>query len=170
MKAVSLQRLTLTALFAAVICLTTAYLLHIPLATGGYIHLGDAFIYFAACLLPMPYAVLAASIGAGLADLLSGAPQWIIFTVIIKALMTTVFTAKKEKILCVHNVIGMLAAGVIGTVGYYIAEAVLYANWLSPLLTLWGSAAQAIGACVVFAAGGLLLDKARIKARFRKLN
>lgn len=54
--------LVTAALFAAVITLTTAYLLHIPVPTG-YVHLGDAFVYLAASLLPAPYAVAAAAIG-----------------------------------------------------------------------------------------------------------
>ena len=52
-----LYRAVLAALFAAAIALATAYLLHIPLPTGGYVHLGDTLIYLAACLLPTPYAV-----------------------------------------------------------------------------------------------------------------
>lgn len=60
-----LRLLCLAALFAGAIAVTTAYLLHIPIPTGGYIHLGDALIYLAACLLPAPYAVGAAMVGAG---------------------------------------------------------------------------------------------------------
>ena len=67
----NLRLLTTTALFAAAITVMTAYMLHIPLPTGGYIHLGDALIYLAACLLPVPYAAAAAAVGAGLADLLT---------------------------------------------------------------------------------------------------
>ena len=62
-----LHQLILAALFAAAIAVMTAYLLHIPIPTGGYIHLGDTLIYLSACLLPMPYAVMAAVIGGGLA-------------------------------------------------------------------------------------------------------
>ena len=40
----NLHRLVTAALFAAAIAVMTAYLLHIPLPTGGYIHLGDALI------------------------------------------------------------------------------------------------------------------------------
>ena len=37
--------LTTTALFAALVCLATAYLFHIPVGVnGGYIHIGDALI------------------------------------------------------------------------------------------------------------------------------
>ena len=82
----NLHRLVTAALFAAAIAVMTAYLLHIPLPTGGYIHLGDALIYLAACLLPVPYAAAAAAIGAGLADLLT-APMWVLPTLLIKALI-----------------------------------------------------------------------------------
>ena len=67
----NLRLLVTAALFAAAITVMTAYMLHIPIPTGGYIHLGDALIYLAACLLPVPCAAAAAAIGAGLADLLT---------------------------------------------------------------------------------------------------
>lgn len=169
MKTNSLQRMTLTALFAAVICLMTAYLFHIPLATGGYIHLGDAFIYFAACFLPMPYAATAAGVGSGLADLLSGAPQWVPFTVVIKALMVTVFTSKTDRIVGTRNVIGSFAAGVLCTAGYYLAEVILYGNWLAPFFTMWGALVQSGGAVLLFVVGGLLLDKAQVKGRLQRM-
>lgn len=74
-----LRTMLTAALFAAAIAVTTAYIIHIPLPTGGYIHPGDALIYLAACLLPTPWAVAAAAVGAGLADLLT-APQWVLPT------------------------------------------------------------------------------------------
>ena len=64
--------ITVTGLFAAMIALMTAYIFHIPYgANGGYIHFGDALIYIAAILLPRPYALAAAAIGGGLADLMT---------------------------------------------------------------------------------------------------
>ena len=71
----------MAALFAAMITVFTAYVLRIP-AGNGYIHLGDSFIFLAASLLPLPYAIVAAAVGAGLADALT-APLWVIATVII---------------------------------------------------------------------------------------
>jgi len=68
-----LRLLVLTGLFAGLICLFTAYICHIPMgANGGYLHFGDTLIYVAASLLPQPYALLAAAIGGGLADLPCG--------------------------------------------------------------------------------------------------
>ena len=67
------KKLTFTALMAAMITIFTAYICHIPVGqNGGYIHFGDSLIYIAACLLPWPYAMTAAAIGGGMADLLTG--------------------------------------------------------------------------------------------------
>lgn len=97
-----LRLLCLAALFAGAIAVTTAYLLHIPIPTGGYIHLGDALIYLAACLLPAPYAVGAAMVGAGLADLLT-APLWVVPTLLIKAMVALLFTSRAPRLLCPRN-------------------------------------------------------------------
>ena len=64
MRETRLRLLTLTGIFAALICLFTAYICHIPVGpNGGYLHFGDTFIYVAASLLPQPYALLAGAIG-----------------------------------------------------------------------------------------------------------
>ena len=85
------KNLTFTALMAAMITIFTAYICHIPVGqNGGYIHFGDSLIYIAACLLPWPYAMTAAAIGGGMADLLT-APIWAPATIIIKALISIPF-------------------------------------------------------------------------------
>ena len=106
-----MKNLTLSAMFAAVIMLMILYLFHIPVgSSGGYVHFGDAFIYLAACFLPMPYACGAAAIGAGLADVLSGSAIWAIPTMMIKPLTALWFTNKQEKLFNRHNLIGVLIA------------------------------------------------------------
>ena len=83
-------------LFAAMITVMTAYICHIPYGVnGGYIHFGDALIYLAAVFLPRPYALAAAAIGGGAADLLT-APVWAPATVIIKMLIVLLFSANGE--------------------------------------------------------------------------
>lgn len=97
MRETRLRLLTLTGIFAALICLFTAYICHIPVGpNGGYLHFGDTFIYVAASLLPQPYALLAGAIGGGLADLLT-APMWAPATIIIKMLITLPFTSKAQR-------------------------------------------------------------------------
>ena len=82
------SRLTSTALFAALICVTTAYIFHIPFGVnGGYVHIGDSLIYLAAAFLPTPYAMFAGAIGGAMADILT-APVYAPATFIIKMLIS----------------------------------------------------------------------------------
>jgi uncharacterized membrane protein len=82
---VNIRRITLTALMAALIfVLTTMPRIPVP-ATGGYIHLGDAGIAFAAVAFGPWVAMAAGGLGTALADLL-GFPQWAIFSLIVHGL------------------------------------------------------------------------------------
>ena len=97
-SASKVKYITMTGIMAALITLMTAYICHIPIGVnGGYVHFGDSLIYLAAVLLPTPYALAAAAIGGGLADLLT-APMWTVATIIIKMLITIPFTNKSKKI------------------------------------------------------------------------
>lgn len=111
--------LTITGLMAAMITLMTAYICHIPVGhNGGYIHFGDSLICIAAALLPTPYALAAAAIGGGLADLLT-APMWAPATIIIKMLITIPFTNKSAKIITVRNIVATVIAYLISGTCYF---------------------------------------------------
>lgn len=135
-----IKKLVLTGLFAAMMVFTTAYILHIPTVGGGYVHLGDTVLYLAAVLLPAPYAMAVGAVGGALADVLSGAAMWAIPTMLIKAVMVIPFTHKTERILCPRNGWAPLIAGVIGVVGYFIAEVVLLLLSGTPLHLAAGGA------------------------------
>ncbi len=178
MKTKQLRRLIMTALFAAMVLLTTAYVLHIPVGTGGgYIHLGDTIIYLSATLLPTPYAMLAASLGGLLADVVSGAALWAIPTAIIKALMVLPFTAKKEHMLCRRNAIAPVISGVIGIAGYFIAEIVivllsgstLAAGVAGSLVAVLPNVFQEAGGAVAFYLLALALDRVSFKSRLEQM-
>lgn len=155
--------LTTTALFAALVCLATAYLFHIPVGVnGGYIHIGDALIYLAATLLPTPYALFAGAIGGALADLLT-APMWAIPTFIIKMLIALPFTSKSNKIICFRNVAAVFAAGLISCVGYAIAEMIIYGSEAMILVSLVSNLTQALGSGIIFIVLAITLDNMRFK-------
>lgn len=84
MKNEKVKYMCLAGIFTAIVFVFTAYL-HIPSHTG-YTHVGDGFIYLAACLLPLPYAAFVGAAGALLADCLTGFAIWAPGSVIIKAL------------------------------------------------------------------------------------
>ena len=159
---IKLRYITLAGLFAALIALFTAYILHIPAGPNGYIHLGDALIYLAAALLPTPYAMVAGAIGGGLADLLT-APMWAPATVIIKILIVIPFTSKHNKLLAKRNLIAPVIAMLITIIGYYFAELILYGKETAFLVSVTANSIQGLGSAAVFYILGAALDKAGIK-------
>lgn len=168
MSAQKVRLLTSTAIFAAMITLMTAYICHIPDGiNGGYIHFGDSLIYLAACLLPTPYALAAAAIGGGMADLLT-APMWAPATIIIKMLITIPFTRKKEKIISLHNVIATVPAFLISGICYYIANAFFMGGFEAGIIAylLGGGLIQSGGSAIVFIIVGIFLDKLGFKKKF----
>ena len=158
-------KLTMTGVFAAMITIMTAYICHVPYgANGGYIHFGDALIYVAAVFLPRPYAMAAAAIGGGMADLLT-APLWAPATIMIKMIITLPFTSKEGRILCPRNIIAPFLAALLSATGYYMAQGILFGSFVSVLASFAGSAVQSGGSAIIFLALAVALDKAHMKSR-----
>lgn len=162
--------LVMTALFAAMILVTTAYLFHIPTGINdGYLHFGDAMIYLAACFLPTPYAAMAAAIGGGLADLLSGVPVWILPTMLIKMLISLPYSDRSEQIVTVRHIVMTLVSGVISIGGYFLAERLLFGSWAAAAMSLPASLIQSGGSAVVFLVVGYAMDRVHLKVRLQSL-
>ena len=160
------KNLTITGIMAALITIMTAYVCHVPVGVnGGYIHFGDSLIYLAATMLPRPYALAAAAIGGGMADLLT-APMWIPATVVIKMLLVLPFTNKETRIITWRNIIAAILAYFISTVGYFVAEYFLFGSWSVLLVSMTQSLIQSGGSAIVFFMLGVAFDKALIKQRF----
>ncbi|MCL2106565.1 MAG: TIGR04002 family protein [Oscillospiraceae bacterium] len=161
--------IVLTALLAA---MTAALmLLHIvPQPNGGYLHAGDAVVYLAACLLPMPYAMAAGAIGGGLADVLGGAAMWAPATLVIKSLLTVPFGWKRrsgQKLLGPRAALAVPAASLISILGYYAAELILFPqNWRELLLySVPGNALQAVFSAALFLPLAAVLDRSKLTDR-----
>lgn len=140
--------LTRTALFAALIYVFTAFF-HIPSHTG-YTHIGDGFLYLAACMLPAGYAAAAGAIGAGLADLLSGYAMWLPGTVVIKALAALCFAHGQKKLLSPRNLLALVPAWALCIGGYYLYEGLLTGNFVAPLAGIPGYVTQSALSTVVY--------------------
>ncbi len=161
-----LRHMTTAGIMAALIALMTAYICHVPVgANGGYVHFGDSLIYLAAVLFPTPYALAAAAIGGGLADLLT-APLWAPATIIIKMLITIPFSNKSKKIVTPRNVAATVIAYFISGTGYFLAEYILFGSWSVFLVSMSQSLVQSGGSAVFFIIFGLALDKANVKNKY----
>ena len=161
------NRLVVSAVFAALIFVSIIFL-HVPNGLGGFIHFGDALIFIAAAMLPFPFAIPVAAIGAGLFNLVA-APIWLPFTVVIKPIMTLCFSSKNSDTILgsKRNIIAPFAAAAINTVLYFGANWILFSQYTAyaailPLLIQGG------GSIIFFFIIAYALDRIKLKARFMK--
>lgn len=155
-----IQELVITAMFIALTYVFTAFVnIRLPIAAnGGLIHLGNVPLFIGAILFGKKTGAICGGIGMGLFDLLSGWTSWAPFTFIIVAFMGFSVGAITEK----HkgfgwNVLAIAVACVIKVVGYYIAEVILYGNWLAPVTSIPGNLVQiGVAAVIVLAVIGRL--------------
>ncbi len=165
-------KITNTAIFTAIILLSTIL---IKFSTGlgnGYIHFGDCFIYLSACLLPFPHCLIASALGGALADILGGFAVWSFPTAIIKILISLPFmfacrNNKSSKIINVKTALMTVVSGVISILGYFIAECVLYST-ASATLSIFGNTIQAVASGILFIIIATALDKMNFKSRVFK--
>ncbi len=165
-----LKYLILSALFAAMIYIMTAFV-HIP-THQGYVHIGDGCVFLAACLLPAPYAMGAAAIGAGMSDYLSGYAIWVLPTMVIKAAMASVFVGnRRPDIICKRSLFCLIPASAICVGGYYLSGALLAILSGSPAAAAFSAAVadipsniiQCIGSAALFIFLGTAMDKTGTK-------
>jgi uncharacterized repeat protein (TIGR04002 family) len=161
MKNNKIRLMCFAGVFTAIVFVFTAYL-HIPSHTG-YTHVGDGFIYLAACLLPTPYAIFAAAIGAFLADCLTGFALWAPASIIIKALTVLFFSSKYKKIITKRNIIALMPSALLCAFGYYFYDALIFSNFISALAGIIGYITQSVLSSILFILIGASFDKINFK-------
>jgi uncharacterized membrane protein len=122
------RKMTMTALMAALI-FTGTYFLKIPSPFGGYAHLGDCMIILAVCILGTGHGMLAAAIGAGLADLLGGYMIWVLPTMAIKGIWAFLMGTIMYRILKDRRygwLAGAVAGGAVQILLYTLVKIPLY--------------------------------------------
>lgn len=146
-----IQLLTITAISIALTYVFTAFInIRLPIAAnGGLVHLGNVPLFICAILFGKKCGAAAGGIGMGLFDLLSGWTAWAPFTLVVVGLMGYAVGAITEK----HHsfpwyVLAIAVACVLKIVGYYIAEIVIYGNWIAPMASIPGNLVQ-IGVAAV---------------------
>lgn len=169
MKKMSVQKLCVTALLTALVCVTTAAIqIPIPL---GYMHLGNVMILIAGVYFGPEIGLLAGGIGSALADLLTGFAVWVVPTLLIKSLMGYAIgriawgrgeaPMRKPQRIAMANAAGIL----IMIAGYTIFGGVIYGSVAAgisqvPGLTLEGVLAIVIFSVIYAGAGAVLPKKA----------
>ena len=163
------RNLTLTGVLTALVFVVARFLPAIPLGINAYVNLGDTVIYLSVLVLPTPYAIAAGAIGAALSDLTFGAVLWVIPTLLVKALI--VLTAKGLCKVSKHHDLMISLCGVVGVIGYYLAEVVLIRffivsdqmTWAAGVVgsaaSIWGNVVQGLGSGILFYAFAKVLRR-----------
>ena len=121
-----MRNIVTSALLVALICVSTIFI-KLPLPMVGYVHLGDAFIFFACFLLKPKYSVLVGGIGSALADLILGWAVYAPVTFVIKALVAlscSLIIYKNPTI--IRQIISLVIGAIIIGLGYFVYEYILY--------------------------------------------
>lgn len=170
MKNSKLKTLAFTGMFAALVFLAT-WAIHVPAGlNGGYVHFGDSLVYLAASMLPLPYAMAASAIGAGFSDMVSGAPLWILPTVIIKSLCCMPFTYRNAHIICRRNMVALFIAALITLFGYGSVSAVMAGNIVAFLADVPNSLIQSAGSALCFVVIASALDRTKLRSAIQENN
>ena len=113
-------------------------------------------------------------IGSALADLLTGFPQWILPTLIIKSIMglSISIVSKKHnknvKMLSIRTALAATIGVVVMVAGYDIAGCIMYGNIVTGLAQTPGLAIEGIVGVILFYAFGILIEKAGIQKYLSK--
>jgi len=157
------RHLVQSSLFTAVIFVCITFL-HIPNGLGGIIHFGDGLIFLAGALLPLPYAMVAASLGAGLMNWHVGSP-FLPFTLAIKPLLTMFFTSRQPNILCKQNYGAPFLAATLNTGLYAIANGILFGGRPAAIASIPALLIQGGASIAFYFILAYFLDKAQFKRR-----
>jgi uncharacterized membrane protein len=138
------QVATAAVMTAVVFAVTLAVRINTPIV--GYIHLGDAPLFFAAFAFGPWIGAIAGGLGTALADIAGGYPQWALISFLVHGLQgllvgATFFLLRRQQRsvaavgdsnrangavqLAIGFLLGVIAGGVVVVAGYYLGAIVL---------------------------------------------
>lgn len=150
MKDTKVKNLSFCALFMALTFVITRFIqIPIPL---GYFNIGNSVILLGCLFMPMPYGVIAGSVGSALADLTSF-PVYTLPTLAIKTLMPFLFYVLQKlpiKKIYWKNVLIFSIVTLIPLFGYTATGCVLYGGFVAGLAQFPGLFLEYVANIIVF--------------------
>jgi len=150
MKMRGTQRLVMTGLLAALVCVSTM-VIKVPTPTNGYVNLGDTLVLVSGWLLGPAYGFFAAGVGSALADLLSGYTAYVPGTLLIKGFMAVLaygLTVYGKGNRYVRGLSAFLAE-VWMVLGYFMYESVVIGYGLAAMGSVFGNIMQGMSGFVM---------------------
>lgn len=140
-----------TALLIALVFIATKFInIKLPiLSSGGLVHMGNVMLFAAAIVFGKNKGAIAGAFGMGLFDLLSGWTAWAPFTFIIRGIMAYIIGAiawskNNQGKNVIINIFAIVISGIWMIFGYYIAEVIIYGNFVAPIASIPGNITQIV--------------------------
>lgn len=144
------QSIVLCAMFTVLVYIFTMINVNPIGLPGGLVHLGNIPFFIAAMLFGKKIGAISGGIGMALFDILSPYALWAPYTLVIGlAIGLVVGLITERRTTLPFFIMAMLAAAVIKVGGYYIAEGMIYGNWIAPVASIPGNLTQVGVAAVV---------------------
>lgn len=149
-----LVKLVVSAMFAALCCVSTMIIRIPTIGTNGYVNIGDTIVLLSAWMIGGVYGAAAAGIGAGLADLLASYVTYVPGTFVIKFLMAIIayavykgmIKAKIKKV--VSYIVSAVLAEAVMVVGYLFYEGIFLGYGMAAVASVGSNVIQGV-ACLV---------------------
>jgi len=141
------RTLSMTAIMTALVMgLTLAHIS--PTPVGGYIHLGDIAVYFAAFAFGPWVGMIAGGLGAALADVIGGGAAWAPLSLVAHGLQGLVAGWIVQRAATPRRMaLAWLAGSLILIVGYFVGEALFYVGPATAALEVpWNGVQEVVGA------------------------
>ncbi|MGN0145469.1 MAG: ECF transporter S component [Clostridium sp.] len=145
-----------TALLTALVFVSTAFInIKLPiLSSGGLVHLGNVMLFSSALLFGKKKGAIAGALGMGLFDLTSGWALWAPFTFIIRGIMGYIigaiaYSKNRNGENFITNAMAIFVSGLWMIAGYYVAEIILYGNFLAPVSSIPGNITQLVVGLII---------------------
>ena len=123
-KAIRTNTIPLIAIMTAVTTVVAMFV-KVPTPGKGYLNLSDTMIYFSAYAFGPWVGGIIGGLGPALSDLISGYPQWAIFTLVIDGVQALLVGFLARRFEPVSIIVGSVAAGAWKVFGYFIAGWIL---------------------------------------------
>jgi uncharacterized membrane protein len=139
MENTAVKKLAFCGLFTAMTFIATFINIRLPIASyGGLIHLGSIVLVLSASMQETKYAAVSTALGMALFDLVGGWVLWAPATFIIRFIQVLILgsTVKRKGNHIGIIIIAYVLCSLWEMGGYYVAEAVIYGNWVAPLASM----------------------------------
>ena len=168
MVKLNVKELTISALAAAVVCVATM-VIQIPIPLG-YMHLGNCCILLISVYFGNPVGMLAGGIGSALADLLTGYPQWVLPTLLIKSFMGYAVArisqqdGQRDGVRRIRTCVGAAFGIVIMVSGYTFSGCILYGSVAAGLAQVPGLTLEGVIGFALFYAVSFVWSGFRVRS------